>query len=297
MRTIRRHRARSAVALPLLALLLAGSGCASVDPQPASLEDVRSAAPSSGADEDAAAGSDDEKDEAGERSASKQAEPKQEAAPLRVGSLTKETILPAMMAAMHEYSTARVRIDLTAGQRVLVEGQARYGGELAEMQMTMTAPGLGEGPVEMRVVDGVLYASMQPFTPKGSFISLDPDDPSNPAGQSASAVTGMLDQTRSVQALEEGLEKVTYLGREGGLHHYRLVVDARLVSMAQTGTYQPEMPEKFSYEMWLDDRALPLRSVYDQGNQMRMEMTTSAWGEPVRIVAPPKDKIVELPKG
>jgi hypothetical protein len=287
MRTVLRTRAARAAAAPVLLLALAGCGAEPAEETAAQKQrevvETGPIPPSMSAEAEAA-----------ERALATQTpEPTGPAA----GTWDERTLVPAMMAAMAEQQTSRFTMTTTGGGAdVEAEGEMAYRGKTQDMAMTMSGATLGAASMEIRSVDGVVYLSMPPMTPKGKFVEIRPGDASSP-------FAGMTDQMQvdprdSVRAFERGLREVTFEGVESvhgeDLERYRLTVDFAAVAKAQGLPRTAGMPETVEYDMWLDDEALLRRMEVDL-MAVSMVMTLSGWGEPVTIGAPARRDVVQAP--
>ncbi len=293
---------RAAVAAATLPLLLGVAACGADETAPAAADAADRAATSPSGDEGTAADQADADQAASEETEPEEAEEtgaeaEETEAGNDGGSWDEETLAPAMVAAMAEQETGRFTMTTTGGGAdVEAEGvmSLRSGGQ--DMAMTMSGATLGVQSMEMRMVDGVVYLSMPPMTPKGKFFEIDPGDAGSP-------FSGMTDQMRvdpreSLKAFESGLREVEYLGEEPvdgeSLERYRLTVDFAAAAKAQGLPRTQGAPETVAYDVWLDDDAL-LRRMQLEMMQVSMVMEMSGWGEPVRIQAPPRRQIVQAP--
>lgn len=210
-----------------------------------------------------------------------------------------QELLAAMKAAVAENRTSHITMDINGGgQSMTGEGDVSYEGKTSSMQLELKAPQLGQGTIQMRMIDGIVYMAMPPMTPKGKFIKFDTKDPNSPFGQLGGLTGG--DPLSSFDAFDAGLEKVDYVGQESvdgeDMDHYVLTVDARKAAKAQGMTSMPQgMPKTVDYDLWLDDQDLMRRMEFDMGGSGGMTMTMSDWGEPVTIKAPPKSAVMKMP--
>jgi hypothetical protein len=208
-----------------------------------------------------------------------------------------QQLLEDMKAAVAEAESAHVALEVSSGGQTMTgEGDVSYAGDGTAMQMTMQAPQLGSGTLEMRLVDNVMYLAIPPMTPKGKFIKMDLDDPNSPFGDLGGALTG--DPLRTFDAFDAGLESAEYVGQEEvdgeTLDHYVLTVDAEKAAEAQNLQAQPGMPETITYDLWLDDQNLMRRVQFEQP-QATLQMTVSDWGKPVTVEAPPSSAVMDMP--
>lgn len=291
MRSVLRSRtARAAAAVPVLLLALAACGGDTAEPGAAVSE--RSAATTAPA-EPTPSESSASAEVTGEALDTQTPEP----TAAGEGTWDEETLVPAMLTAMADQQTTHFTMTTSGGGAdVDAEGDMAFRGKTQDMAMTMSGATLGAESMEIRSVDGVVYLSMPPMTPKGKFLEIRPGDSSSP-------FAGMMDQMQvdprdSVRAFEDGLRKVTYLGEESvrgeDLERYRLTVDFGAVAKAQGIPRTAGMPRTVEYDVWLDDQALMRRMQLDVMT-VSMVMEMSGWGEPVSIKAPARKDIVAAP--
>jgi hypothetical protein len=247
-------------------------------------------------------GSDPAADESPASSVSSAVVPSEEAAPSESsepaaaqGGYDAQELLAAMKAAVAKSESAHLTLKASGAQAMTGEGDVSYAGDTTVMQMKMTSPSLGEGTVEMRLVDGVMYMAMPPMTPAGKFIKLDTKDPNSPFGGLGGITQG--DPLATFEAFDAGLKKAVYVGREDvdgeQMDHYVLTVDAAKAAKAQ-GAPATGPAGDITYDLWLDDQDLMRRMQLDTP-QGGMTITTDHWGEPVTVKAPPASAIISLP--
>ncbi|GAB2858778.1 LppX_LprAFG lipoprotein [Nocardioides pacificus] len=205
---------------------------------------------------------------------------------------------------LDDVTTAHLTMTMEGGtMEMTAEGDVDYTETPPAMAMTMSNSAMGEEEMDIRLVDGTIYASVPGMT-NGKFIALDSDDPNNPMGQ---LFTEQLDPRKTMEGLTEGIEKVVFVGEEDvdgeSLRHYTMTLDPEALKelggdmMGQMGTGQPkvDLPEEMTYDIWLDDESRTRVTEMDLGEangSVTVEM--DAWGEPVSIEAPPEDEIVEM---
>lgn len=212
------------------------------------------------------------------------------------GGYDAEELMAAMKAAVGKNQSAHMVMEMGGGgQTMNAEGDVSYAGDSTSMQMTMQSPQMGQGVIEMRMVDGVMYMSMPPMTPVGKFLEIDLNDPNSPFGDLGSVTQG--DPLEMFKAFEKGLREVEYLGAEDvdgeEMDHYVLTVDGKAAAAVQ-GMPAGSGPDEISYDLWLDEDDLMRRMQYSiAGGGITMSM--SDWGEPVTVKAPAKADIVQMP--
>ena len=269
---------RLAVAAAASVLLVGVAGCGGDDTQSVSGEATTEAAPSEPTETES------ESEEPAE-------EPEEQS-----GGYDADELLAAMKAAVQDNETAHLVMDMSGnGQSMSAEGDVSYEGDTTTMQLTMQSPEMGQGAIEVRMVDGMLYMSMPPMTPEGKFLALDVNDPNSPFGNLGGVTQG--DPMGTFKAFDEGLRDVKYLGSEDvdgeEMDHYVLTVDGKAAAKAQ-GSPAGSVPDEITYDLWLDDDDLMRRIQYTMtGGGVTISM--SDWGEPVTVKAPAKADIMEMP--
>ncbi|HEX4978328.1 MAG TPA: LppX_LprAFG lipoprotein [Nocardioides sp.] len=212
------------------------------------------------------------------------------------GGYDAKELLAAMKAAVEDNESAHLVMQMGGGGQTMdAEGDVSYAGDSTSMQLTMQAPQMGQGVIEVRLVDGVMYMAMPPMTPEGKFLQIDLDDPNSPLGSLGGVTQG--DPLETFKAFDEGLRDVEYLGSEDvdgeEMDHYVLTVDGKAAAKAQ-GAPAGSVPDELSYDLWLDDQDLMRRVQYTMGGG-GVTISMSDWGEPVRVKAPPRSAIMEMP--
>ncbi len=211
------------------------------------------------------------------------------------GGYDADELVAAMMAAVADKQTAHLTMVMGGIQGMRAEGDMSLAGGTNAMQMTVEAPQLG-GTMEVRLVDGVMYLSIPPMTPKGKFIKADPDDPNSPFGGLGSITEG--DPLSTFESFEAGLQDVKYVGAETldgeDVDHYVLTVDTQKAAKAQ-GESAPPGPKTVTYDLWIDGDDLMRRMEFGSGAS-GMVMSMSDWGKPVTVEAPPASAIMKMPQ-
>ena len=204
-------------------------------------------------------------------------------------------------------TTAQMTMEMSLGTSgsITAEGDVDYTTDPPSMAMTMEIPALtgGDGEMDIRLVDGTVYLSMGQVT-QGKFWKVDPADPDGPL--SSLGMDQLMDQmnpAKALEAMEEGITEVTYVGEEDDLDHYALTVDLEKM-MAAMGSDMPpaaegQMPDTVSYDVWLDEEDRISKMSMDDlpmgGSSSSLKMTVSDWGEDVDIEAPPADQVTDMP--
>lgn len=199
-----------------------------------------------------------------------------------------------LLASFEESTTAAITMTMTAsGLKMSGEGFVDYSDEKPAVSMSMTNAALGEGRIEMRMVDGVAYVSM-PGLGAGRFIEID-------AEQLAGAGGVGLDPREALKSFIDGVERVQLIGEEevdgDDVRHYTLTVDSTKLDGAQPLPEGVRLPEELAYDVWLDDDDRIRRMSMDLGASGAFDMTMSDWGTPVTIKAPPAGEVIEMPEG
>lgn len=239
------------------------------------------------------------------------------AAAVAADGLNKTQLVDAMVAAVQKQTSVHLDLRMTSSDaRMSATGDVRYGTADPALAMTVKAPMMGAGTVEVRGVDGLLYVSMPPMTPPGKFVKIDPAKVRDRFGSGMKGMSGQADPRRVVSMLEKGLDRVSYRGTEtvGGeqLSHYVLTVNTaagrRLMRGHLAGGHMmgggqlgmpfsgrtTALPRYVSYDVWLDADNL-VRRVRGGAAGMRIAVTLSDWGTNVDVQAPPASDVVQMP--
>lgn len=150
---------------------------------------------------------------------------------------------------------------------------------------------LGETPLSMIMMDGVIYMKMGAMT-GNKWLKLTTDQLAKAApGMNLDMLTNPTAQVMS----KDAVNKVVYLGAEGGLAHYRMSVDSAKTSKALGQTTPPAgMPAVLDYDIWLGSDHLMRKMSMNVGGSP-MVVTADNWGKPVSIAAPPAAEVVAAP--
>lgn len=216
---------------------------------------------------------------------------------------TGEDVEPAsfvadMKAGLESSTTAKMKMDLdAASSSISAKGEVDYTTQPMSMAMTMTSAALGDQPIDMRLVDGVMYMNMGQMS-QGKFVSFDLDDVSNlPPGMSGMAE--QLDPLASFEQFEPALKSVTFLGEEDvdgeQLAHYAIVLDPAKMQTLQGAPSSAGVPEEVTSDLWFDDqfRVRQMTTKLDLAQPVTTKVTLFDWDQPVQIEAPPANQVVD----
>ena len=219
------------------------------------------------------------------------------------GHAAGEQVEPAsfaddMKAGLDASTTAKMTMTMeSAGTSIDAEGQVDYTTKPVSMAMTMTSAMMGNQPIDMRLVEGVIYMNMGKMS-QGKFISFDLGDSSNlPPGMSGLA--DQMDPLASFEQFEPALKTVTFVGDEDvdgeQLAHYEVVLDPEKMTTLQGVPASAGMPDEVTSNLWFDDqfRVRQMRMQMDLAQPVSTEVKLFDWDQPVQIEAPPADQVVD----
>lgn len=206
-----------------------------------------------------------------------------------------------MLEGLERSTTAQMTMTTDTGGAgtIEAEGQVDYEASPVEMAMTMNFGMLGEDPMDMRIVDGVMYLNMGAMS-NGKFFEFDLSDPENlPPGMED--LGDQMDPLAAFRDFGPALEKVVFVGTEDldgdDLHHFTLTMDTTKLPSMQDMPTESGMPQLVDYDLWFDDD-FRMRQM-DMTMDMMMKVTVQAkifdWDEPVTIEAPAADQISDAP--
>jgi hypothetical protein len=196
--------------------------------------------------------------------------------------LTKDNLVPTMLAAMRAKKTAHMTMEL--GSSIGAEADVRYAGSQTDMRMSME---MGPSKVVVVIVDGAIYVQQGAGA---KYQKIDRND-----GQLGSLLGQMssLGPEASVSAMRGAVRQVEYVGPatvDGtAVTKYRVTLDPAAISGA-LGSGMGTMPGNVSYDLYVDRDHL-MRRIDMTVAKQHMRMTVSRWGEPVDITAPPASEI------
>jgi len=198
-----------------------------------------------------------------------------------------------LYAGMGEEGAAHMVMTMKGTVSSTAEGDTAYGPDGSEARMTMTVPGMPGTTMEMLLVDGVAYMSMEGLTPPGKYFEV-------PADSEVMSSLTNVSPADSVEAFEAGLLRVDELGtgRIDGkaMVVYRLHLDAAATLEALGSEVPLGMPKRLVYRMWLDEDDRMRRIRYEvAGTTTVMDMTD--WGKKVDLEAPAEEDLVKPPAG
>lgn len=209
---------------------------------------------------------------------------------------SRETLVPAMRAALRERTSVHVEATTTGRTPVTVTADLARDDGAPRARMTVEGLPMAPGPAELRVVDGTAYLSAAPLTRPGRFVSAP-----LPRHRAASPTPEALEPRRWVRRLSAALRSVRHVGAEEHAgdtwQRYEVTVAAK------------RLPEQLTTDVWLDEEDLLRRVRLDlpampgvapspgtEGagtGELRVDL--SAWDEPVEVTAPPAAVVDDAP--
>ena len=222
-----------------------------------------------------------------------------------VSASTGETIDPSafvdgVLGNLVDATTAHLDVDATGPLDLEAAGDVDYSTTPPSMAMSLSSARLGEGTVEMRLVDGLLYLAL-PQVGSGKFVEIDLSSPSNPFGAD---LTDLMDPSKALEAIKDDVTRVTYVGDQEvdgeTLHHYSMTVRSEAVrdlgeQLGATGRL--DVPSVIDFDLWTDDNGMVRQTRVGLGDAGTATVKISDWGEPVDIEPPLPDEVVQLPDG
>lgn len=205
-----------------------------------------------------------------------------------------------MMAGLESSTTANMSMNMDFGAGSLIaEGLVDYTTDPVSMSMTMTQDAMGEEPIEMRLVDGIMYMNMGSMS-NDKFMKFDLTDPANmPPGMED--LGEQMDPLAAFKEFEPALKTVTFVGTEDvageELHHFDVVMETAKLESLKDMPVEAGLPKEVAYDLWFDDdmRIRQMEMVMDMATPVSVTAKLFKWDEPVDIVAPSDDEIAEQP--
>lgn len=206
-----------------------------------------------------------------------------------VAELTEDSFVSSMTSAVTDAGSAHVSAEGTLmGMPLALEGDVTGGEERQDFALALTS---ADGGIDIRLVDQVAYAKVNPFT-GGQFLSLDLTDAQDPLVAQLDSFTDKVDVESLLSDLHGAIsvEAATDEGRTlDGVETtaYDVTVDTARLAKSDVASRGPASIELTVY-VGADD--LPRRVVMDDGSSP-ITVDFSAWGEPVEVSAPSAGEI------
>jgi len=209
------------------------------------------------------------------------------------------TFTDAINNAVTKLTTARIAMTVTAeGAVITADGQVDYRGTNPEMALSMRSAAFGEGAIDMRLVDKVMYMKLPMIDSSDKFYKIDLDDPSNPLGASFGELDSF-DPKSTFDSFTTGLQKVVDLGTEDvngdELTHYVLTTDTTAIKKSLPAAEAKALPATLTYDVWLDADHQLRKMIAEMPGSGALTMELSHLGEPVDIKAPPASQVATFP--
>lgn len=221
-----------------------------------------------------------------------------------------DEFLELYTAAYAEQTSAQMAMELsgagTAGVALTAEGAVDYSTTPPQLAMTMEMAG---EPLDMRIVDGVLYMGSPEFSDLGAqWLRIDITDPDSAAaiGIDPDQFTQGLDPAAMEELFTAAVRTVTYGGSQDvageTLERYDVVMDG--AAAAETfGLSESEaaaaLPETLEYSVWFDGEGLvrQLDMVMPDpatGEDSTITITFDEYGAEVDVAAPPAAETLDF---
>jgi len=251
-----------------------------------------------------AACGDDQPTAGDDASASSSPSASESASPSTGDSIDPATFVDDVLGGLTDASTAHLTMSMKGGPASMtMEGDVDYSSTPPEMSMSMTNEMLGEGKIEVRLVDGVMYMQM-PQLGKGRWIKIDLAAADSPLGGD---LLKQMNPETQLKAMKDAVTKVEYVGDErvdgDSLKHYTMTVRSDAFrdlqgQLGKTGAGATDkLPSVLTYDVWTDQDGMLRQTEVALGDLGSVTTTMSDWGDPVDIEAPPADDVMKMPSG
>ncbi len=217
-----------------------------------------------------------------------------------LAELSADDFYPSVMAAMRKAETFTFEtVSDSAGASQTMSGQARFGDAGVEMKASST----GAQPMELILLDKVMYLKSPDLGAGDKWLKIDLSDPNSLFGMIGKAT----DPEVMFQALESP-KKLELLGSEDvdgvTTNHYRITLDPTqyLKAMEFPAAMADMLPKELVTEMWVDADNLPRKFTQSlevpatgggAGSSSTTEGTYSDFGTDVEIQAPPANQVTD----
>lgn len=185
-----------------------------------------------------------------------------------------------------------------SGASISAEGDVDYSQASPAMALKMQSDAFGDGAIDMRLVNKVMYMSLPIEGAGDKFYKIDLSDPNNPLGASMGNLSSF-DPKATFDMFSKGLQKVVKVGEEDidgeTATHYLVTTSTAEMRKTLPKALLKDFPNKLTYDVWLDADSRMRRMSAQMPGAGHLLMEMSQWGEPVTIVAPPKRKVQSFP--
>jgi hypothetical protein len=211
-----------------------------------------------------------------------------------------QDFLDRLLAGFGSSTTAQIAMVVdTTGLAMSAHGQVDYTGDTPAMALKMTAPAIGEGTIDLRLIHQVMYMSLPMLDPSGKFFRVDLSDPNNPLGDSLGDLSSF-DPQSTIQTFSKCVKSVKVVGDEtidgDATTHYQVTASTQeLAGNIGAATAGVDLPDVLTYDVWLDSQSRMRKFTADVGKQNSIQMMLTNWGEPVVISAPRADQVQDMP--
>jgi hypothetical protein len=190
-------------------------------------------------------------------------------------------------AAFEQATTATFEMSTEGAAGYSATGEADFATTPPSMHVSLE---IAQEPIDMILVDDTIYQKNPGSGGKYTATSL--DDPDSPFA----GLSGQLDIRSQLAVMEDAITAATYVGEEGDLEHYSLVLDSKVLLEGQgvdTSSLPAGMlPPSFAYDLWFDDDGYFRKMEAGLGDLAgKLTATYDNWGDPVEISAPPASEI------
>lgn len=211
---------------------------------------------------------------------------------------TKDNITRLMTDAMVEQGSMHVEMTMDGGPSVMtMSGDQRIGETAADTAMAVEYE-MGEEAFSITLLDGIIFANLGEAS-DGKFVRIDLDNPVGPMGAAFAPMIDELDITTSIAQFEDA---ITAVERKGAIKTidgvkttpYRVTIDVdkAIASGAIDEDGGLRAGTSITYTFFIDKDDL-LRRMSFEVSGARAQMDMSDFGEPVEIVEPSADQVVE----
>jgi hypothetical protein len=190
-------------------------------------------------------------------------------------------------------------------------GSIRFDGDTRSLTISVDS-------TEIRLIGKKSYTRVPVGLPGKPWVGGDPDSPDNPNSAVARAAGGVVPTFVRLPDLDHALTAIARGGRivsaeqtrlrDLPVNHYRLEIDVAKITdlflefmeLPMNGKPAKPITAKLPAELWLDAAQRPARFTVDLTSGFPQPTTVKGttdyrdWGDPVEIVAPPADQVVDI---
>lgn len=220
----------------------------------------------------------------------------------KTAGLTAANFSRTVSGAVREQHSVHIAGSVTAAAaHFSVRGDSVLAGKNSKMKMRLDAGQLGT--VQMVLANQVIYLKAPQLSrvtgnPAKPWVKINTADPNNTFGSSFSRLLDQADPSKLTETFKS-IKGLRNLGAERvkdvDATHYRVKIGiaaaARAGGASATELRRAGLPKVANVDVWIDAKQRPVRISMTVGSLVKVNLTFTRWGAPVKVTAPPASQV------